>query len=78
MKGSRKKLKILIVSNNANQFRRHLNHYRVQVRTLYLDIGPNQIGLHSQKLVFKVKIWRGRGPLGGLEQSSGGSDPPRI
>ena len=49
---------------NANQFRHHLNHFYAQVKTLYLDIGPNQIRLHSQKLVFKAIIWGDGGPVG--------------
>ena len=64
VKGSRKKMKILIVSNNANQFRHHLNHFYAQVKTLYLDIGPNQIRLHCQKLVFKARFCGDGGPVG--------------
>ena len=64
MKGSRKKFKILIVSKNANQFRRHLHHNYTQVKNLYLDIGPNQICLHCQKLVFKARICGDGGPVG--------------
>ena len=66
MKGSRKSLKILIVSKNANHLHLQLNTLFKAVKTQYLHIGPSQDGLHSQKLVFKVKIQRGRGPLGGL------------
>ena len=36
------------------------------MKILYLDISPIEDGLHSQKLVFKVKIERGVGPRGGL------------
>ena len=64
MKGSRKSLKILIVSKNANHLHLQLNTLFKAVKTQYLHIGPSEDGLHSQKLVFKVKIWRGRGPLG--------------
>ena len=64
MKGSRKSLKILIVSKNANHLHLQLNTLFKAVKTQYLHIGPSQDRLHSQKLVFKVKIWRGHGPLG--------------
>ena len=37
------------------------------MKILYLDISPIEDGLHSQKLVFKVKIEWGVGPRGGLE-----------
>ena len=71
MKGSRKSLKILIVSKNANHLHLQLNTLFKAVKTQYLHIGPSQDCLHSQKLVFKVKIRRGRGPCGGL----GGQTP---
>ena len=71
MKGSRKSLKILIVSKNANHLHLQLNTLFKAVKTQYLHIGPSEDGLHSQKLVFKVKIRRGHGPLGGL----GGQTP---
>ena len=64
MKGSRKSLKILIVSKNANHLHLQLNTLFKAVKTQYLHISPSEDGLHSQKLVFKVKIWRGHGPLG--------------
>ena len=66
MKGSRKSLKILILSKNANHLNHQLNTLFKAVKTQYLHIGPSQDGLHSQNLVFKVKIQRGLGPLGGL------------
>ena len=42
----------------------NLNLYHSQVRNLYLHTGPNQDGLHSQKLVFKPKISGKGGPVG--------------
>ena len=71
MKGSRKSLKILIVSKNANHLHLQLNTLFKAVKTQYLHIGPSEDGLHSQKLIFKVKIRRGHGLLGGL----GGQTP---
>ena len=40
------------------------NLYHSQVRNLYLHTGPNQDGLHSQKLVFNGKIEGDGGPVG--------------
>ena len=34
------------------------------MKTAYLHACPIQIGLHSQKLIFKAKIIGGRGPMG--------------
>ena len=34
------------------------------MKKLHLHIGPNQIRLHSQKLVFKAIIWGDGGPVG--------------
>ena len=64
MKGSRKSLKILIVSKNANHLHLQLNTLFKAVKTQYLHIGPSEDGLHSQKLVFNGKIEGDGGPVG--------------
>ena len=57
MKGSRKSLKILIVSKNANHLHLQLNTLFKAVKTQYLHIGLSEDGLHSQKLIFNSKIF---------------------
>ena len=71
MKGSRKSLKIFIVSNPVNEFRPQLYLFFKVREDTFLHSSPNQIRSPTQKLVFKVKIHWGHGPCGGL----GGQTP---
>ena len=64
MKGSRKSLKIFIVSKPVNEFR--LQQYRFfKVREdTFLHSSPIQIRSPTQKLVFKVKFRGEADPVG--------------
>ena len=56
MKGSRKSLKIFIVSNPVNEFRHHQYLFSKVREDTFLYSSPIQIRSPTQKLVFKVKI----------------------
>ena len=64
MKGSRKSLKIFIVSNPVNEFRPQLYLFFKVREDRFLYSSPIQIRSPTQKLVFKVKINWAMDPVG--------------